>query len=141
MGIRLVTTLIFLVGLSSCRQKELVEDSVKVDTWFITKSYSLCDDSKGIFSDLNKLTKYGRLNPYDTVQMVNGDSIIISFDFITDCCRDFSGDVDLRGDTLLLKYSPSINDTTICDCFCDYRMIYRLDKRHRQWKSIKILNE
>jgi hypothetical protein len=141
MKIRLITTLIVLTGLASCRHKDTVEDSVKAETWFIAKFDPLCDDSRGVFLDRNKLTKHGRLNPYDTVQVVNKDSVTISFDFITDCCRDFSGDVDLRQDTLFLKYGPSSNDTTRCDCYCDYRMTYRLEKGDRNWKSIKILTE
>jgi hypothetical protein len=78
--------------------------------------------------------------PYDTIQVVNKDSVTISFDFITDCCRNFSGDVDLRQDTLFLKYGPS-NDSTRCDCYCDYRMTHSIYKKDRHWKSIKILGE
>ena len=141
MGTRLITTLTVLTALISCKKKEPPENSANADRWFVTKFYSLCDDSRGIFLNLEKLNKHGKYNPYDTVQVVNKDSVTISFDFIADCCLTFSGDVKLRKDTLLLKYRFSSDTLVSCDCYCDYRMTYKLDKRQRHWKAIEILHE
>ena len=141
METRFITTLLILTALLSCGQKESVDDSAKVDKWFVARFFPLCDDSRGIFLDLKKLTKYGKYNPYDTVEVIKKDSVTISFDFITDCCLTFSGDADLRQDTLFLKYGFSSDTMNPCDCYCDYRMTYILDKKDKYWKAIKILNE
>lgn len=137
MGIRFIITLTILVGVISCKQKKSVADSGKVDKWFVAKFYPLCNDSVSL--DIKEIIKHGNHIPYDTVELVVKDSVTISFDFITDCCLTFSGDVDLNQDTLFLKYSQT--SSAPCDCYCSYRMTYQLDKKDRHWKAIKILNE
>jgi hypothetical protein len=55
MKISSIAILIFLAGLTFCRQKESAENSINGEKWFIAKFTPLCDDSRGIFWDINKL--------------------------------------------------------------------------------------
>ena len=127
---------IFIFGfltLAACKNKTDIE--------YVAKCELLCDEEKGKFLDFEKLKKYKKWYPYDTVQNVSKDSIFISFDFITDCCLDFSGSVDIRHDTLKLFYGYPPSDTLgPCDCYCDYRMIYRIKNSNLSWSILKISN-
>jgi hypothetical protein len=133
-----LTYLLYLVLVTfiCCRE---VNDK-KAKNWFKARCEPLCDDQKGKFLDIEKLKKYKTMYPYDTVQIVNQDSVTISFDFITDCCLDFEGDATLRSDTLLLQYCYAADTMSPCDCYCDYRMIYNIYSGKRNWTSIKIVN-
>lgn len=106
---------------------------------FNAKCIHLCDDEKGLFLDQRKFMKYGYWNPYDTVQTSKGDTTMIAFDFIADCCLDFSGHAVVFKDTLVLSYG--LADTLAgCDCSCDYRMVYSLNNRAENWSAVKIDN-
>lgn len=126
---RLISILTF-IALLSCQHKKDIQYSVR--------SELLCAPEQGKFLDERKFEQYGLWHPYDTVRQVNGDSVTISFDFITECCMDFTGSVDLSHDTLKLLYHSS-NDSLGCDCYCDYRMIYKIKNKNLSWSSLKIL--
>jgi hypothetical protein len=51
-----------------------VSCQTKTDIEYVAKCQLLCDDEKGQFSDIEKLTKYRKWHPYDTVQKINQDS-------------------------------------------------------------------
>jgi hypothetical protein len=118
-----------------------VANVAELNNWFVAEFYPLCDDTQEIFLDLDKLKKYGKFNPYDMVQIIDHDSVTISFDFITDCCLEFSGSAELHQDTLFLKYGFQSDSLMPCDCYCDYRMIYKIAKRDKDWMGIKIVKE
>jgi hypothetical protein len=87
--------------------------------------YDKCDDSQPetLFNP-DDLKKYGRRKLYKISKSVVNDSLIIRFSFIDDCCLEYIGDVDKKGDTLKLafkniRYLP-------CDCYCDYNYQYSL---------------
>jgi hypothetical protein len=127
---------VFILGfltLASCQTKNDID--------YVAKCELLCDDEKGKFLDIEKLKKYRKWRPYDTVQNVRKDSIFISFDFITDCCLDFSGSVEITQDTLKLLYGyPPADTLGPCDCYCDYRMIYKIKNDNLSWSTLKISN-
>lgn len=108
--------------------------------WYTARCYPLCDDEKGIVLSTEKLTAHGTRTTYDTVQSVTQDSAIIRFDFITDCCLEFIGDVGIKDDTLMLAYGGEGGIVQPCDCYCDYRMVYRIDRSGRHWNAIRIIS-
>lgn len=106
--------------------------------WFTAKCELLCDEEQGKFLDREKLLKHGDREPYDFKEVNKQDSVIISFDFIADCCMDFMGGAQIRNDTLILEYRPPHDSLVFgCDCSCDYRMIYRIDKKNKRWVDRK----
>jgi hypothetical protein len=105
--------------------------------WFVAKCQALCDEEKGKFLSREKIKKHHTYNPYDTTQTISKDSIKVSFDFITNCCMDFSGKANIRFDTLTLEYGIAHDSVPRCDCLCDYRMIYQIS-RSKHWSKIKI---
>jgi len=106
--------------------------------WFTAKCELLCDNEQGRFLDIEKLKKYGQHQPYDINQKNKQDSLIVTFDVIANCCMDFAGGVQIKKDTLILEYQPP-NDSlgNGCDCSCDYRMIYRINKKDKHWVGLK----
>lgn len=141
-------TIVLLYLLSGCHESQQIKQDVKIDSvsirgwskepWYNVRYQSLCDDSKGIFVDLKKVKKYGNYNPYDTIQKVFKDSTIISFDFISDCCIEYSGEVINRNDSLFLGYGLATDTVSPCDCYCDYRMTYYINTKDRHWNKIII---
>jgi len=122
-----------LLALASCQTETEIKYEAKCEL--------LCDEEKGKFLDIEKLKRYKKWQPYDTVQNIRKDSIFFSFDFITDCCLDFSGSVDMAQDTLRLLYGyPPVDTLGPCDCYCDYRMIYKIKNDNLSWSALKILN-
>ncbi len=111
-------------------------NSDEAGPWFKARCQSLCDEEKGIFLSKEKIKKH-HYNPYDTVQTSSKDSVKVSFDFIADCCMDFSGKVYIKLDTLTLEYGIANDSVSRCDCLCDYRMIYQIS-RNKHWSKIKI---
>lgn len=101
---------------------------------------NLCDDEHGILLDMDTMSKYGRYNPYHISDISSGDSTIIQFDFITDCCATFTGEVGLEKDTLYLGYYYDRDTMSLCDCYCDYRMTYRINKSDLKWSALKIVH-
>jgi hypothetical protein len=109
----------------------------------LQKGYSvvglpLCDDSKGKFLDDAKLEKYGYYTPYDVQKTEMADSLKVTFDFIANCCLNFTGDINSKGDTLSLTYFIKEGNGGACDCSCDYRMIYVVKKQTTAFRVIKI---
>jgi len=113
-------------------------EKLSTGDWFTAKCELLCDDEHGKFLDVEKLKKYGQHRPYDIKQKNKQDSLIVTFDVIADCCMDFTGGVQIKKDTLVLEYQPP-NDSSAngCDCSCDYRMIYRINKKDKHWVGFK----
>jgi len=115
-----------------------VAQSKRDDSWYKVQFQPLCDEEKGIFLSKEKIIRYHSYNPYDTTQIDSKDSLIFAFNFISDCSLTFSGRAELKGDTLTLKYGFSPLDSAAgSDCFCEYRMKYRLSKK-RMWSSIRV---
>jgi len=142
--------------LAACSSKNKTENILKsnaVDTlseelptyeklstgdWFTAKCELLCDDEQGKFLDIEKLKKFGQHNPYEIKQKEKQDSVIVMFDVIADCCMDFAGGAQIKNDTLILEYQPPHDSLAIgCDCSCDYRMIYRINKKDKHWVDLK----
>ena len=107
--------------------------------YFTAQCVELCNRKKGIPLDLEKFEKYGKYNPYDTVQDNTKDSTIISFSFISDCCLSFAGKAAASHDTLILRYGFDKDTLTPCDCYCDYRITYRIKKKGRPWSAMNII--
>lgn len=128
---RFIIVLIF-VGLCSCKR----EPDTK--SWYTVTSEMLCSEG-GQSLDMKKFAKYKTWHPYDTVKSIREDSISISFDFIAQCCLNFEGSVDVKRDTLKLLYSFG-NDSSACNCFCDYRMKYKIRNNNLKWSAVKIVN-
>ena len=89
--------------------------------------------------DTPKIWTYGTFNPYDTLSEERGDSLIISFGFVADCCLTFSGRAEDEGDTLVLKYGLDRGYAESCGCWCEYHLTYRINKAGRDWKGFKMV--
>lgn len=125
---------IILIG--SCGRNSDRDDG----DWFSVQFISLCEDHPGV-TDFDKLEKYGTRHPYDTTRVIKGDSLIISFDFMDDCCLTFSGQAQKKQDTLVLKYGWDKWYTESCGCICEYRLIYRIYRNDKIWRITKILHD
>jgi hypothetical protein len=113
-------------------------EKLSTGDWFTAKCELLCDEEQGKFLDIEKLKKYGQHNPYGIKKKDKQDSVIVSFDVIADCCMDFAGGVQIKNDTLILEYQPPHDSLAYgCDCSCDYRMIYRINKKDKHWVDLK----
>ena len=113
-------------------------ERLSMGDWFTAKCELLCDEQRGRFLDLEKLQRYGQHKPYDIKQVSKQDSVIIAFDFIADCCLDFAGGAKIQNDTLILEYQlPHDSLMHGCECSCDYRMIYKVDKKDKNWVDLK----
>lgn len=159
MRIFITTTILLLYFLTGCNNSQK-EDNTNVNTalfdslmiekiekgiianiewkkeqWYDVRFKSLCDDSKGIFLDFKKVSKYGKHNPFDTIQQKFKDSTVVSFTFISDCCLEYSGEVIIRNDTLFLGYGHTTDIIQPCDCYCDYKMTYRISTKDKHWKK------
>ena len=124
----------FVMSIVSCSHK-----STENRDWFKVQFKSLCKGHEG-FYDSAKLAKFGA-RPYDTVRTVKGDSLIVSFDFIDDCCLTFSGVAQANQDTVILKYAWDKWYTEACACWCEYRLTYRIFRGGRNWRIVKILHD
>lgn len=120
------------------KQQSVAEKSeaIPVADWVKVKCEHLCDDEKGKFPSRETLKEHLGDEFYDLVKREQNDSIFIAFNFIKDCCMDFTGTASIREDTLLLTFLPAI-DSSRCDCLCDYRMHYRINKKDEKWSVIK----
>ena len=147
--IQFITTILFLYSFSACNDAPQTKENKvhnasnndwRKEEWYSVKYESLCDDRKGIFVDAKKVEKYGNYHPYDTAQKIINDSVLISFDFISDCCLEYSGEVIIRNDTLFLGYGLASDTLSPCDCYCDYRMNYKIKATDRFWSKIAIIH-
>lgn len=132
---------LFLVLGCACGPKAPAPDkNPPVETLaFSVKTETLCDDEKGIFPDPEKLARYVNYVSYDTVQTVTGDSAVVSFEFIADCCLAFTGEATRLDDNLRLSYRVAENSPAACDCRCDYRMRFTLAKPEKMWQKVQII--
>lgn len=117
-----------------------VSEDWRKENWYKVSYEQLCDEMKGVFLDYKKVTKLGLHKPYDTLQVNYKDSTIISFEFISDCCMQFSGEVIHRNDTIFLGYGNASDTANPCDCYCDYKMRYKIDTIGKHWNKIIIKN-
>ena len=114
-----------LISLNACRQP--ASKKVAENKWYTASSVVLCDGRKGIFLDPQKLIKFGKHVPYNYTKLISGDSVI-SFDFISDCCLDYYRKAKIINETLLLDYQFTQDTIEPCECYCDYKMIYSVQK-------------
>jgi hypothetical protein len=107
--------------------------------WTDSTGYSI--QFQACESDLtpDELWTYGQHYPYDTIQTVKGDSLLVSFDFVANCCLTFSGRPELSQDTLILKYGLDRVYTESCGCSCEYQLTYRMDTKGRDLTAIRIV--
>ncbi len=125
-----VTILLVTISVTAC--------DIRSDNWYTSKCELLCDEEKGKFLDIRKLETHKIGVAYDTIQIAKNDSVTITFDIITDCCLDFETSADLRLDTLILQYKLAGDTLSPCDCYCDYRMIYKINKENKDWSTLRI---
>lgn len=81
---------------------------------------------------------YGQYYAFNKKQNEVGDTTNISFDILAPCCLSFTGHVELVEDTLKVKFYETKGDFEKCECVCDYRMFYTVDKTDKKWSVIKI---
>jgi hypothetical protein len=144
---------LILITLTMCNEKSktldtkaptenqpAIEKSEDIPTanWVKAKCEHLCDEEKGRNVSREDLLQHLNDDFYDLVQQEQNDSIFISFDFIKNCCMDFTGTASIKEDTLLLAYQiPHDSLSGGCDCSCDYRMHYRINKKGKTWSIVK----
>ena len=75
--------------------------------------------------------------PYNVIKSIKDDSTIISFKFISDCCRSFIEHIKITKDTLFLGYIPESNN--ICESYCEYSYQFAISKN--KWATIYLRNK
>jgi len=70
---------------------------------------------------------------------VKGDSVIVSFDFVSDCCLTFSGRPQVKQDTLIIEYGLDRVYDEACGCWCDYNLTFRMMKNGKSWRELKMV--
>lgn len=136
----LALSIVAIAASCSPNQKEkLFQDSPTADSsWYSVKFRALCGNKQKTEVPFSKVAKYDTYNPYDTVVTTKTDSVLVSFDFIADCCLTFSGRAQVLRDTLILTYGLDKYYDEACSCYCDYRLSYRIHAKELSWSQIKI---
>lgn len=68
-----------------------------------------------------------------------GDTTIISYGFVRDCCLEFEGKWKMENNQLNLSYQPK-GSLPPCECKCMYTMKYHFNNKEYSWERIKIKN-
>ena len=85
---------------------------------------------KGAASEENVLKQRRRI-PFNVSNSKSDSLIIVEFSFIDDCCKEFTGDIELTQNEIALPYK---NISGIgCDCYCEYQ--YRFEIKHETHTS------
>lgn len=67
---------------------------------------------------------------------ITGTNAVVEFRFVDDCCMEFSGDYNIKNDTLTFQYEQ-INDVK-CDCYCLYKYRLTINKTKAPFHAIEI---
>lgn len=62
----------------------------------------------------------------------------VSFDFVNNCCLEFTGKWKLENEVLTLSYYPSGEVQEPCDCKCLYTMKYHFKSDDYSWYRVKV---
>jgi len=53
-----------------------------------------------------------------------GDTLVLNFQVVSDCCREFEQVSCITNDTLFLDFQPK--EERYCECYCTYKLRYYL---------------
>ncbi len=152
----ILITCAFLFGCSS--NEENVNSADSVDTiagqrnvsciyeppashvWCKEQVLQLCELPPHRVITHDDIKRNGMRKPYNYQKEENKDSLILSFEFIDDCCLKYTADTYQSQDSLFLGYYLPNDSNKVCDCWCDYRMTYRIKKDSVAWKTISIVD-
>jgi len=108
----------------------------KSQDWFTVTYIDLCKENSHEDYETNVM-KYERYAPFALHQKDSANFVCVSFDFIADCCLDFSGNAKTEKGNLKLLYWNTKKEPQ-CDCICQYRMHYVIDPKQAEWEKISI---
>ncbi len=80
---------------------------------------------KGSASEENVLKERIR-TPFNISNSKSDSLIVVEFSFIDDCCKEFTGDIELTENEIVLTYKNI--SWVVCDCYCEYQ--YRFEIKH-----------
>lgn len=152
----LLVTCTFLFGCTSDEESVNSADSVETmevrsnvdcifkppasNVWCKEQVEQLCDLPPHKVMTGEEIKRYGMRKPYNYHKKDSRDSLILSFEFIDDCCLKFTADTYQSQDSLFLGFYLPNDSNKVCDCWCDYRMTYRIKKDAVAWKTISIVD-
>jgi hypothetical protein len=100
----------------------------------------LCSANPEVLVSGQEKKQRGTRIPYNYEKQDTKDSLILSYEFIDDCCMPYRGDAyQSNGDLYLGFYLPRADSVTSCDCWCKYQMQYRIKKDSVAWNAILIV--
>lgn len=79
---------------------------------------SLCEQNNNLAPE-NLVRKYDGKIFYDKKVQRGKNRISVTFDFISECCREFDLEYKIDEQTLYICYKPKTNE--LCECKCNYR--------------------
>ena len=59
----------------------------------------------------------------------NDDTLVLNFQIVSDCCREFEQVLRTSNDTIFLDFQPK--EESYCECYCTYKLRYTLVKNER----------
>lgn len=123
---------LFVLFLSGCVSDD---HSLQSTSWSEANIVSLCDSSENKMAAPDLVLSYNGKSYYNKEVNKSDHEIHVSFDFISDCCREFEIDTKLAKDQLYIKYHPKDGD--VCECKCNYRGIVKIGDSEIDFQEIK----
>ena len=117
---------ITLLSLSACRGEH---------AWYEVRTADLCKDDPTHVASLYENT-YERYEPYNIVHRESTGYESVDFEFIAECCLEFSGEAKVEYGLLTLKFWNT-KEKRPCDCICDYKMTFAMETIY-DWKKVQI---
>ncbi len=59
----------------------------------------------------------------------NGDTLVLNFQIVSDCCREFEQVLRTSNDTIFLDFQSK--EESYCECYCTYKLRYSLVNNER----------
>lgn len=104
--------------------------------WYTVRFQSLCDELERNVTP-ERATRFGKLQAYNLKQENTApDTVLVSFDFISNCCETHTGAAEIVDSTLTLNYYQT--GAEACRCLCDYRLTYSISDTTLHWRSIAV---
>lgn len=100
---------------------------------------SLCEDEEFMVNCSEVIQDNQNRIFYDKTTTKTDSSLLVTFDFVDDCCLNFTGDYIVENEILKLYFYLNDDENYRCECKCNYRMVYQFQHLKTPWKRIRII--
>lgn len=104
-------------------------------SWSAAEVVSLCDTTEFKTAPQELVMKYDGKTYYNKKVTRSGHEINVTFDFVSECCREFDIDYQLEENRLIIVYKPKDGD--VCECKCNYRGIVNIGDKQIDFNAIR----